>query len=73
VKDKFCPDKATGTECTMYRPSNPTLVPLDLQYRSTTALKINVFWPQNYITDTGSGSAYYDDMIVAKSRIGCIR
>jgi hypothetical protein len=73
VKDKFCPDAATGTECTMYRPANPVLTTLDLQYRSTTALKINAFWPQNYITDSGSGSVWYDDMIVAKRRIGCIR
>jgi hypothetical protein len=73
VKDKFCPESATGTECTMYRPANPTLVPLDLQYRSTAALKINAFWPQNYITDAGSGSVFYDDMVVAKSRVGCIR
>lgn len=73
VKDKFCPEAATGTECTMYRPVNPVLGPLDLQYRSTTALKINAFWPQNYITDSGSGSVWYDDMIVAKRRVGCIR
>jgi hypothetical protein len=73
VKDKFCPDAATGTECTDYRPSDVTLIPLDLQYRSTTALKINAFWPQNYITDPGSGSVWYDDMVVAKVRIGCLR
>lgn len=72
VKDKFCPDAAVGTECTMYKPSNPTLVPLDLQYRSTQSLRLNAFWPQNYITDPGSGSVWYDDMVVAKVRIGCI-
>ena len=53
VKDKFCPSAATGTECTMYRPASPTLVPLDLQWRSTTALTLDNFWPQNYITDVG--------------------
>ncbi len=73
VKDKFCPDKATGKECTDYKPSNPTLVPLDLQFRSTTALKLNAFWPQNYITSGGAGSVWYDDMVVAKSRVGCIQ
>ena len=73
IKDKFCPDSAVGTECTDYRPANPTLVPLDLQFRSTSALKINAFWPQNYITDPGSGSVWYDDMVVAKTRLGCLR
>jgi hypothetical protein len=72
VKDKFCPNSAVGTDCTNYKPASPTLVPLDLQYRSTAALKLNVFWPQNYITDTGGGSVWYDDMVLAKSRIGCI-
>jgi hypothetical protein len=73
VKDKFCPAAATGTECTQYKPANPTLVPLDLQWRSTTALKLDNFWPQNYITDGGAGSVWYDDMVVARSRVGCIR
>ncbi|HVU01615.1 MAG TPA: hypothetical protein VHE30_07685 [Polyangiaceae bacterium] len=73
VKDKFCMDAAVGTECTDYRPANPTLVPLDLQYRNTSALRLNYFWPQNYITDAGGGSVHYDDMVLAKRRIGCIR
>jgi len=73
VKDKFCPDAATGSECTTYRPASPTLVPLDLQYRSTTQLNINAFWPQNYITSGGAGTVWYDDMVVAKRRVGCIR
>lgn len=73
VKDKFCPSAATGTECTQYKPATPTLVPLDLRYRSTANLKLNVFWPQNYITDTGSGSVSYDDMVLAKTRVGCLR
>ena len=73
VKDKFCPDNATGTECTNYKPANPTLVPLDFQVRSTLNLKINAFWPQNYITSGGAGSVWYDDMVIAKSRVGCIQ
>lgn len=72
VKDKFCPDAATGSECTTYRPTNPTLTPLDLQVRTTTALQVTAFWPQNYITDPGTGSVWYDDMIVATERVGCI-
>ena len=50
-----------------------TLVPLDLQYRSTADLKLNAFWPQNYITEGGAGDVFYDDMVIAKSRIGCIQ
>lgn len=73
VRDKFCPKNADGTECTNYEPANPTLVPLDLQFRSTTALKINAFWPQNYITSGGAGSVWFDDMVLAKRRIGCLR
>jgi hypothetical protein len=73
IKDKFCPDAATGTECTDYRPKGPELVPLDLRYRSTTDLELNAFWPQNYITDPGEGSVWYDDMVVARRRIGCLR
>jgi hypothetical protein len=72
VKDKFCPDAATGTECTDYKPANPTLVPLDLQYRSVAALDLNAFWPQNYITSGPEGSVWYDDMVLATTRVGCI-
>jgi hypothetical protein len=73
VKDKFCPDAAIGTECTDYRPAAPVLTPLNLQYRSTAALTLNYFWPQNYITSGGAGAVWYDDMVIAKSRVGCIR
>jgi hypothetical protein len=73
IKDKFCPDAATGRECTDYRPTSAVLVPLDLQCCSTTDLKLTAFWPQNYITSGGAGAVWYDDMVVAKRRVGCIR
>ncbi len=73
IKDKFCPDSATGTECTDYRPAEPELVPLELRLRSSDALKLNALWPQNYITDEGGGSVWYDDLVLAKRRIGCLR
>lgn len=73
VKDKFCPENADGTECTDYPPPSGTqMIPLDLRFRSTTDLKLNAFWPQNYITSGGAGSVYYDDMVVATTRLGCI-
>jgi len=73
IKDKFCPDLADGRECLDYRPTDPVLEPLDLQWRSTSDLRLNAFWPQNYITDGGAGSVWYDDMVLATRRIGCIR
>jgi hypothetical protein len=74
VRDKFCLPTDDGSECTDY----PNLclqpyVPLDLQWRSTTALQLNYFWPQNYITDGVAGSVQYDDMVVATTRIGCLQ
>jgi hypothetical protein len=48
-------------------------VPLDQQWRSTTALQLNYFWPQNYITQGPDGSVQYDEMVVATSRVGCLR
>ncbi|MGH7286334.1 MAG: hypothetical protein ACRELY_32855 [Polyangiaceae bacterium] len=73
IKDKFCPEGADSTECTDYPPaSGTTMIPLDLQWRNTDALKLNYFWPQNYITDASTGVVHFDDMIVATSRIGCL-
>jgi hypothetical protein len=73
IKDKFCPQTADGPECTDYPPpSGTTMIPLDLRFRSTTALKLNAFWPQNYITSGGAGSVWYDDMVVATERVGCL-
>jgi len=74
IKDKFCPAGTGAAECTAY----PNLcampyVPLDQQWRSTTALELNYFWPQNYITQGPDGSVQYDDMVVATSRVGCLQ
>ena len=75
LRDKFCPQSADGSECTDYPPDpDTTMIPLNLQYRSTSNLHINAFWPQNYITDTTTaGSVQYDDMVVATERIGCLQ
>lgn len=71
VNDKFCPIDADGTECTNYRPANPVLLLLDQQWRTTSTLKINYFWPQNYNTASTDSSLLLDDMVVATKRIGC--
>jgi hypothetical protein len=71
VRDKFCPIDADGSECTRYRPAHPALVMLDQRWRTTSALKINYFWPQNYNTNRSDSSMLLDDMVVAKERIGC--
>ena len=46
---------------------------LDLQLRSTTAYGLNAFWPQNYITDPAQGTLAFDQMVVATTRVGCLR
>jgi len=71
VRDKFCPSDAAGSECTRYRPANPALALLDQRWRTTSALKINYFWPQNYNTEPTDSSMLLDDMVIATSRIGC--
>jgi len=35
--------------------------------------QLDHLWPQNYITDPASGSVWFDDMVIAKVRIGCLR
>jgi hypothetical protein len=71
VRDKFCPIDADATECTQYRPANPNLVVLDQRWRSTTALKINYLWLQNYNDAGVNSSLTLDDMVVATQRVGC--
>ncbi len=73
IRDKFCPEDTTASQCVDYHEPNDALVPLDLQYRNTTDLKLNYFWPQNYISTSPAGDVYYDDMVVATSYIGCLR
>jgi hypothetical protein len=72
IKDKFCPQGDDGTECTDYPAPFDTV--LDLQWRSTNALELNYFWPQNYITDSGlTAYVQFDDMVIATSRVGCLQ
>jgi hypothetical protein len=71
IRDKFCPTGGDGTECTDY--PAPFDEVLDLQFRSTTQLALNAFWPQNYITDPVMGTMTLDQMVVATTRIGCLR
>jgi hypothetical protein len=72
VRDKFCPATSTGTQCTQYRTASSTLAPLDMRFRSVSALKLNYIWLQNYISEGGSGSVWFDDLVVAKRRVGCL-
>lgn len=71
IRDKFCPSTGDGTECTDYPAPFDTI--LDRQFRSTTALALNAFWPQNYITDVAQGTMTLDQTVVASTRIGCLR
>ncbi len=71
VRDKFCPEGADGRECTDY--PAPVDQTLDLQMRNTASLRLNAFWPQNYITADAQGTLTFDQMVVATRRVGCIR
>jgi hypothetical protein len=71
IRDKYCPEGADGRECTDY--PAPATVPLDLQFRNDPSLRLNAFWPQNYITDSGEGTLAFDQMVVATERVGCMR
>jgi len=46
---------------------------LDLQVRRVSGLRLNAFWPQNYITDSAEGTLTFEQMVVATRRVGCIR
>ena len=72
ITDNFCANDAQGVPCVNNRPANPTFVLLNQRYRTTEDLKINFFWPQNFDTSGGASLLRYDDMVVAKQRIGCI-
>ena len=71
VQDKFCPNDAQDAPCLNFRPSDPTFVLLDQRWRTTSALKINAFWPQNFNSAAASSKLLFDDMVVARQRIGC--
>ena len=70
VQDHYCPAGADGSQCN-YSPTVPG--PLDIQFRSSPALQLNHIWLQNYITDASAGNVWFDDVVVAKTRIGCLR
>lgn len=72
VRDKFCPTEADDPECTRYRPAKPSLVLLDQRWRTSSMLRINYFWPQNYNTESAASSLLLADMVVARRRVGCI-
>jgi hypothetical protein len=71
IRDKFCTEAGNGNECTDYPRPFDTI--LDLEFRSTTDLALNAFWPQNYITSDEQGTLTFDQMVVATERIGCLR
>jgi len=71
ITDNFCANDAQGVPCVNNRPASPTFVLLNQRYRTSTDLKINFFWPQNFDSSTGASMLRYADMVVAKQRIGC--
>ena len=73
LKDKFCPADSDSRNCTDFAPANRSQNLLNTQWRNTTALKINHIWPQNYNSTGVNSSVYFDDLVVAKSRVGCVK
>jgi hypothetical protein len=74
VADKFCTENSDLPSCTNYPPDEgEQMIPLDLQVRIIEELKLNYFWPQNYTTGDDSTIVWYDDIIIASRRIGCLR
>lgn len=71
IRDKFCPEDGDGRECTDYPDDFDET--LDLQWRNAAGLRLNAFWPQNYITDDAQGTLAFDQMVVATRRVGCMR
>jgi hypothetical protein len=69
VHGSFCPVGADIFQCTKRSPTAPG--PLNRQFRNSTALQLNWFWPQNYTTDPTPTNVWFDDMVVATQRIGC--
>jgi hypothetical protein len=74
VADKFCTEDSDLPSCTNYPPGEgEEMIPLDLQVRIIEELKLNYFWPQNYTTGGEQTTVWYDDIVIARKRIGGIR
>jgi len=71
-RDEFCANDATGRECTDHRPERTPSTPLDQEWRSTLALKINFLWVQNYNTSAATSALRVADIVLATRRIGCM-
>ena len=73
IRDKFCQQGADGNECTDYSSMcQQPYVPLDLRWRSSSALQLNAISFGNYITEGVAGTVAFDDVVVATRRIGCV-
>ncbi len=74
VADKFCTEDSDLPSCMNYPPDEgEEMVPLDLQVRIIEELKLNYFWPQNYTTVDEQTTVWFDDVVIATRRIGCLR
>ncbi|MBI4820017.1 MAG: hypothetical protein HY791_27325 [Deltaproteobacteria bacterium] len=71
IRDKFCPEAADGRECLDYADTADTI--LDLRLRSAPELRLNAFWPQNYVTEASQWTLDFDQLVVATRRVGCAR
>ena len=72
VGDHFCTEDADMSTCTDYQ-GGQEMIPLDLQVRTVPELQLNHFWPQNFTDAAADTTVWFDDMVIATRRIGCIR
>jgi hypothetical protein len=74
LNDRFCTEDADLADCVDNPPDNGAeMIPLDLQVRTVAELRLNYFWPQNFSETSDAAAVWYDDMVIATRRIGCIR
>jgi hypothetical protein len=71
-KDKFCYLSDPNSICAPYNPGSG-YIKLNQQYRTTTALKTNFMWLENYNNYSTNNEVRYSNVVFATQRIGAIR
>lgn len=72
VAATFCPSDADSPNCLDFAPApaQRTSSVVDLRWRTNPALRLNWLWLLNY-TSSDSSAVQFDDVVVARERIGC--
>jgi hypothetical protein len=74
VAATFCPSDADSPNCLDFAPppAQRSTSVVDLRWRTNPALRLNWLWLLNY-TSSGTSALQFDDVVVARERIGCRR